>query len=45
MQKYFVEKSLSKHSIKVDGGKSQANDDKVMIMRRYCTKDKDFSEK
>ena len=27
---------------KVNGGKSQANDDKAMIMRRYLLNDKDF---
>ena len=31
MQKYVIEKSLSKNSIRVNGGKSQANDDKAMI--------------
>ena len=34
MQKYVIEKSLSKHLIKVNGGKSKANDDKAMIMTR-----------
>ena len=42
MQKYVIEKSLSKHLIKVNGGKSKANDDKAMIMRGYLMKDKDF---
>ena len=31
MQKYVIEKYLSKHSIRVNGGKSQANDDRTMI--------------
>ena len=35
MQKYVNEKSLSKHSIKVNGDKSQANDDKAMVIRGY----------
>ena len=42
MQKYVIAKSLSKHLIKVNGGKSKANDDKAMIMRGYLLKDKDF---
>ena len=35
MQKYVIEKSLSKHLIKVNGGKSKDNDDKAMIIRGY----------
>ena len=42
MQKYVIAKSLSNHLIKVNGGKSKANDDKAMIMRGYLLKDKDF---
>ena len=42
MQKYVIEKSLSKHSIKVNGGKLQTNNDIEMIMRGYLLKDKDF---
>ena len=42
MQKYVIEKSLSKHLIEVNGGKSKANDDKVMIMSGYLLKNKDF---
>ena len=42
MQKYVIEKSLSKHLVKVNGGKSKANDDKAMIMSGYLLKDKDF---
>ena len=42
MQKYVIEKSLSKHLIKVNGGKSKASDDKAMIMSGYLLKDKDF---
>ena len=44
MQKYVIEKSPSKHSIKVNGGKPNANDDKAMIMRGYLLKDKDFQK-
>ena len=42
MQKYVIEKSLSKHLIKVNSAQSNATDDKAMIMRRYLLKDKDF---
>ena len=42
MQKYVIDKSLSKHSIRVNGGKSQAKDDKAMIMWGYFMKYKDF---
>ena len=42
MQKYVIEKSLSKHSIIVNAGKSQANDDKPMIMRGYFMTDKKY---
>ena len=42
MQKYIIEKCLSKHYILVNGGKSKANDDKAMIMSGYLLKDKDF---
>ena len=42
MQKYVFEKYLSKHSNRIDGGKSQANDDKAMIMRGCFMKDNDF---
>ena len=34
MQKYVIEKSLSKHLTKINGGKSQANDDKGMNTTR-----------
>ena len=44
MQKYVIAKSHSKHLIKVNGGKSKANDDKAMIMRGYLIKDKDFQK-
>ena len=43
MQKYVIEKFLSKHSIKVDCAKSQANDNKAMIMKGCFMKEKDFS--
>ena len=38
MQKYVI----SKHLIKVNGGKSKTNDDKAIVMRGYLLKDKDF---
>ena len=36
MQKYVIEKSLSKHLIKVNGGKSKASDDKALNLRMNC---------
>ena len=44
MQKYVIEKSPSKHSIKVNGGKPKANDGKAMIMWGYLLKDKDLKK-
>ena len=42
MQKYVVDKSLSKYSLRIGGGKSQGDDDKAAIKNGWFMKDKDI---